>query len=151
MQIALIASDMKKEVMSQFCIAYCGILAHNTICATAGTGKNVAESTGLSIECYLPGKQGGVQQITSRVLFEEIDLVIFFRDNNRFDDEHCRHQDELILACDSHNVPLATNLATAESLIRALGSGELDWRNFVNPISEYNLSHKTKFLTLKRK
>ena len=67
MNIALIAHDSKKELMTQFCIAYCGILSKHSICATGTTGKLVAEATGLNIEKYLSGSQGGAQQIGATV------------------------------------------------------------------------------------
>ena len=146
MHIALIASNMKKEIMLQFCTAYCGILARNTICATYGTGKIISDSTGLPVNCYLPGDQGGVQQIVSRVMFNEIDLVVMFADHGRDSPEKKLSLDMLIEACNLHDIPLATNIATAELLIRAAGSGELDWRNYVNPISDYNTRHKSKFV-----
>lgn len=82
MEIALIAEDKKKELLNQLCIAYCGILSKQKICATGKTGKIVSEATGLQIECLLPGSHGGVQQITSRVSYDEVDVVIFFRDSS---------------------------------------------------------------------
>ena len=101
MNIALIAHEAKKELMVQFCIAYCGILSRHNLCATGRTGKQVADATGLSIFQFLSGFQGGDQQIAA--------------------------------LCDVHNIPVATNIATAEALIHALEHGDLDWRNIVNP------------------
>ena len=80
MNIALIAHDAKKELMVQFCIAYCGILSRHTLCATGTTGNLVAEATGLKITRFLSGEQGGDQQIASRIGCNEIDMVLFFRD-----------------------------------------------------------------------
>lgn len=80
MHIALIAHDSKKELMIQFCIAYCGILSRHRLCATATTGKLISEATGLQIQKYLSGAQGGDQQIASRIGCDEIDLLLFFRD-----------------------------------------------------------------------
>ena len=134
MNIALIAHDRKKELMVQFCMAYCGILAKHTLCATGTTGKLVSEATGLKIERYLPGMQGGEEQISARVSYNEIDLVLFFRDpmsNSQYEpDIHV-----LARLCDMHNIPIATNAATAEMLILGLDRGDLDWRNIVNPKS----------------
>ena len=134
MNIALIAHDRKKELMVQFCMAYCGILAKHNLCATGTTGKMVAEATGLKIERYLPGMQGGEEQISARVSYNEIDLVLFFRDpmsNSQYEpDVHV-----LARLCDMHNIPIATNAATAEMLILGLDRGDLDWRNIVNPKS----------------
>ena len=132
MNIALIAHDRKKELMVQFCMAYCGILAKHNLCATGTTGKLVSEATGLKIEKYLPGMQGGEEQIAARVSYNEIDLVLFFRDpmsNSQYEpDIHV-----LARLCDMQNIPIATNSATAEMLILGLDRGDLDWRNIVNP------------------
>lgn len=137
MVIAIIADDKKKELMAQFCIAYCGILSKHKICATGITGKYVAEATGLKIEKLLSGSHGGAEQITSRIAYNEIDLVLFFRDGNS-EILSTEVEDKLLRTCDMSNVPIATNIATAEILVMALESGGLDWREFVNPTSEYN-------------
>ena len=134
MNIALIAHDRKKELMVQFCMAYCGILAKHNLCATGTTGKLVSEATGLKIERYLPGMQGGEEQISARVSYNEIDLVLFFRDpmsNSQYEP----YVHVLARLCDMHNIPIATNAATAEMLILGLDRGDLDWRNIVNPKS----------------
>ena len=78
MNIALIAHDSKKELMVQFCIAYCGILSRNNLCATGTTGKQVSEATGLDVQCYLSGRQGGDEQISARISCNEIDLLLYF-------------------------------------------------------------------------
>ena len=132
MNIALIAHDSKKELMVQFCIAYCGILSKHRLCATGTTGKQVSEATGLSIQCYLSGSQGGDQQIAARISCNEIDLLLFFRDpiNPKASDVHGMN---LLRLCDVHNVPVATNIATAEALILALERGDLDWREVGTP------------------
>ena len=80
MSIAIIAHDSKKELMVQFCIAYCGILSRHNLCATGTTGKLVSEATGLEIQRFLSGSHGGDQQIASRIACNEIDLLLFFRD-----------------------------------------------------------------------
>ena len=80
MNIALIAHDSKKELMVQFCIAYCGILSRHSICATGTTGKLVSEATGLPVFRFLSGGQGGGQQIAARIQCNEIDLLLFLRD-----------------------------------------------------------------------
>lgn len=137
MYIAVIADDNKKELMAQFCIAYGGILSRHHICATHITGKYIADTTGLEIETFLPGHDGGAEQISSRISYNEIDCIFFFRstDPNR---EVSEAENDLLRLCDIHNVPLATNIASAEVLVTALENGTLDWRNFVNPNSEYN-------------
>ncbi len=130
MLIALIAHDSKKELMTQFCIAYCGILSHHTLCATGTTGKLVEDATGLPIIKYLSGSQGGAQQIGARISCNEIDLLLMFRDPlNPKPYEPNDH--DLLRLCDVHNIPVATNIATAESLVRGLERGDLDWRELV--------------------
>ena len=130
MLIALIAHDSKKELMTQFCIAYCGILSHHTLCATGTTGKLVADATGLPIIKYLSGSQGGAQQIGARISCNEIDLLLMFRDPlNPKPYEPNEH--DLLRLCDVHNIPVATNIATAESLVRGLERGDLEWRELV--------------------
>ncbi len=130
MNIAVIAHDAKKELMVQFCIAYCGVLSRHKIFATGTTGKLVAEATGLDITRFLSGAQGDAQQIVSRISCEEIDLVLFFRDPL---DRKPSEPDEKVLLniCDVHNIPVATNIATAEVLIHGLERGDLDWREIL--------------------
>lgn len=132
MNIALMAHDAKKELMVQFCIAYCGILSRHNLCATGTTGKMVAEATGLEITRYLGGSQGGDQQIAARISCDEIDLLLFFRDPMT---EKSNEQSEMDMfrLCDMRNIPMATNIATAEVLIHGLERGDLDWRDIVNP------------------
>ena len=137
MEIALIADDTKKELMTQFCIAYCGILSKHNLCATGTTGKYIEEATGLRVEKLLSGEHGGEQQITSRVAYNEIDVLLVFR-STQPDLGYKEEEATLLRMCDIHNVPVATNIATAEVLICALDHGDLDWREIVNPRSDYN-------------
>ncbi len=132
MNVALIAHDAKKELMVQFCIAYCGILSRHNLCATGTTGKLVAEATGLNITRYMSGSQGGSEQITARISCNEIDLLLFFRDPLTVKSNEPNDYDMLRL-CDIRGIPVATNIATAEVLIHGLERGDLDWRNIVNP------------------
>ncbi|WP_312643935.1 methylglyoxal synthase [Hydrogenoanaerobacterium sp.] len=138
MNIAVTAHDSKKELMVQFCIAYCGVLSRHTMCGTGTTAKMVSEATGLEIVGFLSGRQGGDQQVASRIACNEIDLLLFFRDPltvkpNDIDEA------QLLRLCDVHNIPVATNIATAEALIHALERGDLDWRNIVNPKTTGNI------------
>ena len=95
------------------------------MCSTATTGNFIKDATGLEIEMFLPGAGGGTEQIASRIAYDEIDLLLYFRDaTDEFDSEDAN----LIQLCDTYNIPLATNLATAEALILALDRGDLDWR-----------------------
>ena len=132
MNIAIIAHDAKKELMLQFCIAYCGVLSRHNLFATGTTGKLVAEATGLEIVKFLSGSQGGAQQIDSRISCDEIDLVLVFRDPMT---PKPSEPDETVLLnlCDVHNIPVATNIATAEVLVHGLERGDLDWRDIVRP------------------
>ena len=141
MEVAIIAHDTKKELMTQFCIAYCGVLSKHNLCATSITAKYISEATGLEIERLLSGAQGGEQQIASRISYDEIDVLLYFRDTrpNAQPDEV---ETELLRLCDLYNVPVATNIATAEVVITALDRGDLDWREIVNPKSEFNLKRK---------
>ncbi len=132
MNIALIAHDTKKELMVQFCIAYCGVLNRHNLCATGTTGKQVSEATGLRITKYMSGEQGGDQQISAKISCNEIDLLLFFRDPISAKPNEPNEAD-LLRLCDVHNIPVATNIATAEALIHALERGDLDWRDLVNP------------------
>jgi len=134
MEIAIIAADSKKELMAEFCIAYCGILSKHSLCATSTTGKYISDATGLSIETMLAGARGGAEQISQRVAYNEIDLLIFFRDTN-MSTEPNEADNELLRLCDVYSIPCATNIATAEVLVRALDRGDLDWRMLINPIS----------------
>ena len=141
MEIAIIAHDLKKELITQFCIAYCGILSKHNLCATNITAKYISEATGLEIERLLAGEQGGEQQIASRIAYNEIDALLYFRDT-RPTAVYDETEHELLRMCDLYNVPVATNIATAEILVMALDRGDLDWREVFNPRSEYNRKRK---------
>ena len=132
MNIACIAHDKKKELMVQFCIAYKGILEKHSLFATDNTGKMITENTGISVYRFLSGSQGGDQQIGARVAYNEIDLVLFFRDPIT-PEPYEPDISTLLKLCDTHNIPVATNLATAEVLIHGLERGDMDWRDIVNP------------------
>ncbi|MBP3692154.1 MAG: methylglyoxal synthase [Clostridia bacterium] len=129
MNIAIIAHDTKKELMVQFCIAYCGILSRHNLLATGTTGKLVHDATGLDIMKFLSGT-GGAQQIASRIGCDEIDLLLFFRDPLSPKPEE-PDENSLLRLCDVHNIPVATNIATAEALIHSLERGDLDWRDVI--------------------
>lgn len=131
MNIAFLAHDKKKELMVQFCIAYCGILSKHTICATNRTGNLVAEATGLPVQLFLSHAHGGSQQIGARIAYDEIDMVLFFNDPNSDDLDRDLHY--IASLCDQHNVPFATNVATAEMLIHGLARGDLAWRELLKP------------------
>ena len=131
MNIALMAHDGRKELMIQFCIAYYGIFVKHTLCATNTTGRLVSEATGLPIELLMSCNQGGGKQICSRIEYNEIDLVLFFCDPELVDDYHKNVMD-IVSQCDRKNVPFASNVATAEVLIRGLERGDMQWRDIIN-------------------
>jgi methylglyoxal synthase len=127
MNIGLVAHDSKKKLMQNFCIAYRGILSKNNLFATGTTGRLVEEATNLTVHKYLSGHLGGTQQLGAQIEHNEIDLVIFLRDplsvkSNEPD------VNNIVRLCDAHNIPLATNLATAELLVKSLDRGDLEWR-----------------------
>ena len=138
MNIALIAHDKKKELMVQFCIAYKGILAHHNLVAAGTTASLIIDATGLNVHRFLSGPQGGDQQIGARIAYNEIDLVLFFRDPLTAQ-PHEPDVNALLRLCDVHNIPLATNVATAEVLVRGMERGDLEWRDIVNPKSNRNI------------
>ena len=141
MDIAIIADDNKKELMIQFCTAYCGILSKHHLYATHTTGKFISEATGLEIETFLRGSSGGMEQMSSKISFNEIDVVFYFRSTDPAKEIH-DYESTLLRLCDVHNVPLATNIATAEALVIALDNGSLNWRELINPRSNYNLKKR---------
>jgi len=131
MNIAILAHDRKKELMIQFCIAYAGIFSRHKVCATNTTGKLVAEATGLPVTLFLSHEHGGIQQIGARIAYNEVDMILFFTDPQSEElDDDLRYIRKL---CDQYNVPLATNVATAEMLIMGLARGDLDWRDNIRP------------------
>ena len=127
MNIGLIAHDSKKKLMQNFCIAYRGILSKHELYATGTTGRLIEEATNLNVHKYLAGHLGGEQQMGSQIEHNEIDLVIFLREPLK-PKGHEPDVNNVVRLCDIHNIPLATNLATAELLIKALERGDLDWR-----------------------
>ena len=131
MNITLMAHDKKKELMVQFCTAYKSVLSKHNLSATATTGRLVAEATGLPATLYLSHNQGGHQQVDARIAYNEIDLVLLFTDPNNSDPWEDQQVVQTLHLCDAHNVPMATNLATAEMLILGLQRGDLDWREMI--------------------
>ena len=127
MNIALIADDAKKKLMQNFCIAYRGILSKNDLFATGTTGRLIEEVTNLTVHKQLAGHLGGEQQIGAQIENNEIELVIVLRDPQGMN-MHEPDVGNVGKLCDMHNIPLATNLATAELLIKSLARGDMEWR-----------------------
>ena len=132
MNIAFLAHDKKKELMVQFCTAYKSILSKHSLYATATTGRLIADNTGLPVSLLLSHKQGGHQQINARIAYNEIDLVLLFTDPNTTDSWEDSQMMETIRQCDRQNVPIATNIASAEVAIMGLQRGDLDWREMMH-------------------
>jgi len=135
--IAFLAHDKKKELMVQFCTAYKSVLIKHNLYATATTGRLIADNTGLPITLLLSHKQGGHQQINARIAYNEIDLVLLFTDPNNTDPWDDAQMIETIRHCDKHNVPIATNLGSAEVAIMGLQRGDLNWREMVHSKPKY--------------
>ena len=127
MNIGLIAHDSKKKLMQNFCIAYRGILNKNQLFATGTTGQLIENVTNLSIHKFLAGHLGADLQICAMIENNQLDLVIFLREaiNPQAHEPSSKKVCEL---CDMYNIPLATNLATAELLIKSLERGDIEWR-----------------------
>ena len=131
MNIAIMCHNRKQELMVQFCTAYCGLLSKHTLCATNATGRMVAEATGLPVNLFLSHEHGGIEQIGQRIIYNEIDMVLFFNYPQDTDmDDSVMYITRL---CDQYNIPYATNVGTAEMLIHGLERGDLDWRDIVAP------------------
>ncbi len=131
MKIALIAHDRKKEEMVQLAVAYEKILAKHELYATGTTGTRIMENTSLSITRFLSGPLGGDQQIGAMIAQNDMDLIIFLRDPLT-SQPHEPDIIALLRLCDVHKIPFATNLGTAEVLLKALAQGDLDWREVVH-------------------
>ena len=130
MNIALLAHDNKKKLMENLCVAYRHILSKHTLFATGTTGQVVEHAVNLPVQKYLAGHLGGEQQMGSQIAHNDIDLVIFLRDplhKGQYEPDIS----SVLRLCDVHNIPLASNLATAEALLQALDRGDLDWRDIV--------------------
>ncbi len=128
MKVGLIAHDTKKKLMQNFCIAYRSILTKHDLYATGTTGRLIEEATNLNVHKYLAGHLGGEQQLVAAIEQNEIDLVIFLRDPQT-PKSHEPDVFKVGTVCDIHNIPMATNLATAELLVKALDRGDLEWRD----------------------
>ncbi len=126
MNIGFIAHDNKKTLMQNFCVAYHHILSKHDLCATGTTGRRIEEVTNLHIKKFLTGSFGE-QQLCAQIDNDTIDMVIFLWDPET-SKPHEPNLANVVLHCDAHNIPVATNLATAELLILALDRGDLDWR-----------------------
>ena len=131
MNIALLASDSKKRLMQNFCVAYSNILSANSLFSTDTTGQLIERAAGLRVRKFLSGGLGGEKQLSAQIGNNDLDMVIFLLDSDN--PETPRKHAELINVCDANLIPLATNLATAEMLILGLERGDLEWRQYFKP------------------
>lgn len=139
MKIALIAHDRKKTMMVKLSTAYKTILEKHELFATGTTGQRITEATGLPIHRFKSGPLGGDQQIGAMISEDQLDLVIFLRDPLAAQ-PHEPDVTALIRLSDVYEIPLATNIGTAEVLLRGLEAGFLDFRRIVHEIDKRPLS-----------
>jgi methylglyoxal synthase len=130
MNIALIAHDKKKDALVQFATAYKIIFAKHQLFATGTTGQRISDATGLDIHRFQSGPLGGDQQIGAMIAQNNMDAIFFFRDPLTAQ-PHEPDVTALVRLCDVYSIPLATNMGTAELLIRGMDEGLLEWRNIV--------------------
>lgn len=130
MNIVLFASDKKKELMSDFCNAYSGILSQHTLFATGATGEILKRTTGLNPVNFLAGEMGGMEQLATRIRYDEIDMVIALVDGD-YKNHSAVLVAEVLKACDMMNIPVSTNIGTAELLVQGLRHGDLEWRDVI--------------------
>lgn len=127
MNIGLIAHDAKKTLLQNFCVAYRSILVKHELYATGTSGRLIQEAANLPVHKFLPGHIGGEQQLAAMLEQGDLDLLICLHDPLR-PKKHEPDAHELISLCDLHCIPLATNMGSAEMLIKSLDRGELEWR-----------------------
>ncbi|AJS61409.1 methylglyoxal synthase [Paenibacillus sp. IHBB 10380] len=131
MKIAFIAHDRKKDEMVNFVIAYESVFEGMKLYSTGTTGLRIMEHTKLDIHRFMSGPLGGDQQIGALVAQNEMDLIIFLRDP-LMAQPHEPDINALLRLCDVQGIPLATNIATAEILVKALDRGDFAWRELVH-------------------
>ncbi|MBZ5751493.1 MULTISPECIES: methylglyoxal synthase [Metabacillus] len=135
MKIALIAHDKKKSDLVQFVMAYLPIFEDHQLYATGTTGLRIQEASGLAVHRFQSGPLGGDQEIGALIAKNDMDMVIFFRDPLTAQ-PHEPDITALIRLCDVYSIPLATNMGTAEILVRGLERGDLNWRNVIKSSNE---------------
>jgi methylglyoxal synthase len=131
MNVALIAHDRKKDEIVNFVIAYEKVFSGHRLYATGTTGTRIMEQTELQVHRFMSGPLGGDQQIGALVAQNEMDLLIFLRDP-LMAQPHEPDIIALLRLCDVQGIPVATNIATAEILVKALDRGDFAWRELVH-------------------
>ncbi|AKG35386.1 methylglyoxal synthase [Paenibacillus durus] len=130
MKIAFIAHDRKKDEMVNFVTAYEHVFEGHEMYSTGTTGLRIMEATSLNIHRFMSGPLGGDQQIGALVAQDELDLIIFLRDP-LMAQPHEPDISALLRLCDVYGIPVATNIATAEILVKAINHGDFAWRDLV--------------------
>ena len=128
MKIVLMADNRKNELLVNFCIAYRALLSKHQLISVYNTAKLLKTSVDIEVSGLSVDYSSGLEQLASRAQFNEIDCVIYLRDGRK---EEYTRSDELLNVCDYNNIPYATNLATAETIILAIDRGDLDWREWL--------------------
>lgn len=127
MNIGFIADSSRKDLIENFCVAYKYILAKHTLYATENTGRRIELATNLRVHKFLSGSVGGEKQFIDMIQRGYMDLMIFF-----YNPVMKSPNEPSIVAitreCDRYSIPIATNIAAAESMILGLDHGDLDWR-----------------------
>ncbi len=131
MNIALIAHDKKKDDLIRFVLAYQPVFEQHSLFATGTTGTRITTETGLPVHRFRSGPLGGDQEIGAYIANDKMDLVLFFRDPLTAQ-PHEPDVSALIRLCDVYCVPLATNMGSAEVLVKGLERGDIEWRSIIN-------------------
>ncbi len=132
MKVGLIAHNEKGNLIEDFCVAYKKILEKHELYATGTTGRRIEQVTNLKVHKFLPGTLGGDKQFIEMICRNSMDMVLFFY-NPSMQDPNEPSIEEISKVCDRYNIPIATNIATAESLILGLAHGDLEWREQICP------------------
>ncbi|EPY12392.1 MULTISPECIES: methylglyoxal synthase [Paenibacillus] len=131
LNIAFIAHDRKKDEIVNFVIAYEKVFQGHKLYSTGTTGLRIMEQTSLDIHRFQSGPLGGDQQIGALVAQNEMDFIIFLRDP-LMAQPHEPDIIALLRLCDVQGIPVATNIATAEILVKALERGDFAWRELTH-------------------
>ncbi|MDR2074105.1 MAG: methylglyoxal synthase [Oscillospiraceae bacterium] len=133
MNIALLAHERRRELMVRFCIGYRNVLSQHSLLVMPNCIEAIRGAVKLAVVPCSGNSLDGFRQIISKISCHEVDLLLFFRYASPYvtitPDEI-----ELLRICDFNSVPYATNIATAEVLIKGLERGDFDWRNAGDPM-----------------
>ncbi len=128
MKIVLLADNRKNELLMNFCTAYRQILSRHDVYSVTNTARLISEAADLNVIGVSTDINSSFEQFASRVMFNEIDAVLYLRDPL---DEEYESPNHLLKACDTNQIPYATNIASAEIMVLAIDRGDLDWRDLL--------------------